>query len=296
MSSAKRSHLAGWLSGQGIELGALHQPLAVPTGVRVEYVDRLTVAELRRQYPELAALDLVPVSHIGTAEDLAGIADASLDFVIACHVFEHLEDPTRALHEVHRVLHEGGIFFCALPEPRVTFDRQREMTTVDHLVRDHPAGRTSHREHVIDWIENVERHMPWWNDETDTLDARVQYLVDVDYSIHFHVWRPDTFLDYLGEVRREQGVVFEMIDFAGCQPGSDDEFIFILRKGVAPLPLTAPVAADRWLHARITEGPVQPHPLGARQALRDAARFGRVAVASLRAAGRRRLLHRPASR
>jgi predicted SAM-dependent methyltransferase len=295
MSSAKRSHLAGWLSGQGIELGALHQPLAVPKGVRVEYVDRLTVADLRRQYPELAALDLVPVSHIGTAEDLAGIADASLDFVIACHVFEHLEDPTRALHEVHRVLRDGGIFFCALPEPRVTFDRQREMTTVDHLLRDHAAGRASHRDHVIDWIENVERHMPWWNHETDTLEARVQYLLDVDYSIHFHVWRPDTFLDYLGEVRREQGVDFEMIDFAGCQPGSDDEFIFILRKGVAPLPLTAPAAADRWLQARTTEGPVEPHPLGARQALRDAARSGRVAVASLRAAARRRLHHRPAS-
>jgi hypothetical protein len=76
MSSAKRSHLAGWLSGQGIELGALHQPLAVPAGVHVEYVDRLSVAELRQQYPELASLDLVPVSHIGSAEDLAGIADA----------------------------------------------------------------------------------------------------------------------------------------------------------------------------------------------------------------------------
>jgi predicted SAM-dependent methyltransferase len=292
MSSAKRSHLAGWLSGQGIELGALHQPLAVPAGVRVEYVDRLSVADLRRQYPELAALDLVPVSHIGTAEDLAGIADASIDFVIACHVFEHLEDPTRALHEVHRVLRDGGIFFCALPEPRVTFDRQREMTTVDHLVRDHAAGRTSRRDHFIDWIENVERHMPWWDAEERDLESRVKYLLDLDYSIHYHVWRPDTFLDYLGAVRQEQGVVFEMIDFAGCQPGSDDEFIFILRKGIAPLPVTAPVATDRWLDVRASEGRPGPHPLGARQALRDAARAGRVAVASLRAAGRRRL-HRP---
>ena len=93
MSSAKRSHLAGWLTGRGIELGALHQPLAVPAGVQVEYVDRLSVADLRTQYPELAALDLVPVSHIGSAEDLSSIADSSVDFVVACHVLEHLEDP-----------------------------------------------------------------------------------------------------------------------------------------------------------------------------------------------------------
>jgi len=294
MSSAKRSHLGGWLSGEGIELGALHQPLAVPAGVRVEYVDRLSVADLRRQYPELAALDLVPVSHIGTAEDLAGIADASVDFVIACHVFEHLEDPTRALHEVHRVLRDGGIFFCALPEPRVTFDREREMTTVDHLVRDHPAGLAPRRDHFVDWIQNVERHMPWWDDEPRDIEARLQNLLDMDYSIHFHVWRPDTFLDYLSAVRREQGIAFEMLDFAGCQPGGDDEFIFILRKGIAPQPVTAPAATDRWLRAPTSAGPVAPHPLGARLALRDAARAGRVAVASLRAAGRRRL-HRPGS-
>jgi SAM-dependent methyltransferase len=294
MSSAKRSHLAGWLSGQGIELGALHQPLAVPAGVRVEYVDRMSVTDLRRQYPELAALELVPVSHIGTAEDLAGIADGTMDFVIACHVFEHLEDPTRAMHEVHRVLREGGIFFCALPEPRVTFDREREMTTVEHLIRDHPAGLTSRRDHFVDWIENVERHMPWWDLEERDLEERVRFLVDLDYSIHFHVWRPDTFLDYLGALRQQQGIVFEMVDFAGCQPGSDDEFIFILRKGIAPVPVAVPAATDRWLRAETGARPAAPHPLGARQALRDAAHAGQVAVASMRAAARRRL-RRPSS-
>jgi predicted SAM-dependent methyltransferase len=296
MSSEKRSHLAGWLSGQGIELGALHQPLAVPAGARVEYVDRLSVADLRQQYPELASLDLVPVSHIGSAEDLAEIADRSMDFVIACHVLEHLEDPTRALREIHRVLHDGGIFFCALPEPRVTFDRERELTTVDHLIRDHPAGQTSRQDHFVDWVENVERHQPWWETERPDPHERVQFLLDMDYSIHFHVWRLDTFLDYLAAVRREAGIVFEMLDFAGCQPGVDDEFIFILRKGIAPLPATAPAMTDNPLPATSSAGgPAAPHPLGTRQAVRDAARAGRVAVASLRAAGRRRF-HRSSSK
>jgi len=295
MSSAKRSHLAGWLSGQGIELGALHQPLAVPAGVHVEYVDRLSVAELRQQYPELASLDLVPVSHIGNAEDLARIADASVDFVVACHVLEHLEDPTRALREIHRVLRDGGIFFCALPEPRVTFDREREMTTVDHLLRDHPGGQMSRQDHFVDWVENVERHQPWWEVAPPDPQERVQFLLDMDYSIHFHVWRPDTFLDYLSAVRREVGIVFEMLDFAGCVPGVDDEFIFILRKGIAPVPATAQNGAGRWLRtATSSHGPAVPHPQGARQALRDTARAGRVALASLRAAGQRRF-HRPTS-
>jgi SAM-dependent methyltransferase len=291
MSSAKRSHLAGWLSGKGIELGALHQPLAVPTGVQVEYVDRHSVEDLRRQYPELAALDLVPVAHIGSAEDLAGIADASLDFVIACHVLEHLEDPTRALREIHRVLRDGGIFFCALPEPRVTFDKERAPTTVDHLVRDHPAGLTSRREHFIDWVDNVERHQPWWQSERPDPAERVDLLLAMDYSIHYHVWRPDTFLDYLGAVRREQAIVFEMLDFAGCQPHADDEFIFILRKGMAPVPTAAPDPSPYWLNATPTgiTRRAPAHPMGARQALRDAVRAGRVAASSVRGAGMRRL-------
>jgi SAM-dependent methyltransferase len=297
MSSAKRSHLAGWLTGRGIELGALHQPLAVPAGVQVEYVDRLGVADLRRQYPELAALDLVPVTHIGSAEDLSDLADESVDFVVACHVLEHLEDPTRALHEIHRVLREGGIFYCALPEPRVTFDREREPTTVEHLMHDHAAGLASRRAHFVDWVENVERHQPWWATERPDPEERVELLLDMDYSIHFHVWRPDTFLDFLGAVRREDGVIFEVLDFAGCQPGLDDEFIFILRKDIAAVPATAPSLANPWLNpaASFDSVPLSPHPLGARQALRDTARAGRVAVASLRAAGRRRLdqrLHR----
>lgn len=293
MSSAKRSHLAGWLSGKGIELGALHQPLAVPAGVQVEYVDRLSVADLRRQYPELAALELVPVTHIGSAENLADIADSSVDFVVACHVLEHIEDPTRALREIHRVLRDGGIFFCALPEPRVTFDRERQATTVDHLVRDHANGSTSRREHFIDWVENVERHQPWWETERPDPDERVELLLEMDYSIHFHVWRPDTFLDYLSAVRRDQGIVFELLDFAGCQPNVDDEFIFILRKGTAAVPVTAPALANPWFNPASTadDAPAAPHPLGARQALRDAARAGRVAAASVRAAGRRRLRH-----
>ena len=292
MSSAKRSHLAGWLTGKGIELGALHQPLPVAPGVRVEYVDRHSVADLRRQYPELAALDLVPVTHIGSAEDLSGIATDSVDFVIACHVLEHLADPTRALHEIHRVLREGGIFFCALPEPRVTFDKERPPTTVEHLVHDHRAGLTSQRDHFVDWVDNVERHQPWWQVEQPDPGERVDLLIEMDYSIHYHVWRPDTFIEYLSAVRREDGIAFEMVDFAGCQPGVDDEFIFILRRGVAPMPATAPVPYRPWMSRSTLNGRDQrqaSHPMGARQAMRDAAQAARLAAVTFRGAGLRRL-------
>src|SRR5262249_37180618 len=64
-----------FLAGSGIEIGALHHPLAVPAGVRVTYLDRLNVSGLRREYPELAAFPLMPVDVIDDGETLRTILD-----------------------------------------------------------------------------------------------------------------------------------------------------------------------------------------------------------------------------
>lgn len=70
--SWKRRSMARWLSGSGIELGALRNPLWLPVGVEVTYVHRASTEELRRQYPDLEGI--VPVSVIGDAHDLSSTA------------------------------------------------------------------------------------------------------------------------------------------------------------------------------------------------------------------------------
>ncbi len=42
-------------------------------------------------------------------------ADAHFDLAVCFSVFEHLNDPTRALAEVHRVLAPGGLFLLGMP-------------------------------------------------------------------------------------------------------------------------------------------------------------------------------------
>jgi hypothetical protein len=74
---------AQYLAGDGIEIGALHSALPLPEGARAKYVDRLPVSELRRQYPELAQLDLVDVDIIDDGETLSRIPDGSQDFIVA---------------------------------------------------------------------------------------------------------------------------------------------------------------------------------------------------------------------
>src|SRR5215472_5066271 len=155
--SGKREHLARWLTGQGIEIGAPHRPLKVPASAHVRYVDRLPEAELRKHYPELDGQPLAPVSILGSAEDLSSIQDDSLDFVIANHLLEHLEYPVRGLAEFHRFLKAGGSVYMALPDQRLTFDRDRPLTPVEHLLLEHRNGNAerNRRAHYMDYVLHV---------------------------------------------------------------------------------------------------------------------------------------------
>lgn len=234
--SAKRRRLTAWLQGEGIEIGALHNPLPLPPGAHARYVDHLPEAELRRHYPELDGQPFAPVTIIGSAQDLSMLGDTSVDFVVANHLLEHLEDPIAALEEFQRVLRPDGVVYLALPDKRRTFDRQRELTTVDHLLEDHRTGGERNRAaHYLDWALRV--------DHKD--EAHARDLMDRGYSIHFHVWCADTFLDFLVHARLEFGLDFEVVQFAGLETEDDDEFILILVRGRGDLVrLPAASAAD----------------------------------------------------
>jgi SAM-dependent methyltransferase len=251
-STEKRARAARWLSGSGIEIGALHNPLWVPPGVEVRYVDRSSESDLRRQYRELAEEVLVPVSIIGDAQNLSAIVTDSVDFVIANHLLEHLEDPIRGLGEMVRVLRPGGVLYLALPDPRVTFDRDRPLTSVDHVVSEYRCGTARSREdHFVEWVERAEPHIEWMRRAgVKTGPERVRELIDLNYSIHFHVWRPDTFLDFLIEAKRETGIELELVEFTACSRENDDEYIFVFKKGVGSVP---PVVPD-YVHSKTEPG------------------------------------------
>ncbi len=100
-----------YLKGEGIEIGALHRPLKIPKGARVKYVDRMTVADLRKQYPELAAEKLVDADIIDDGEKLARIKNDSQDFVIANHFIEHCQDPFGAIANMLRILKSDGVLY-----------------------------------------------------------------------------------------------------------------------------------------------------------------------------------------
>jgi len=221
----QRSRLAAWLSGDGIEIGALHHPLPVRPGTTVTYVDWKDEVGIREHYPELKRWSLAPVSVVATAEDLGPFADESLDFVIANHLLEHLELPIRALMEFQRVLKPGGVLYMALPDGRLTFDKRRQPTTIEHLFEEQRKGaEANRRDHYLEWAMKVD------GKQGTEAEGHAADLVARRYSIHFHVWTPDTFLDFLVAVRREFGLDFQLLGYAVAEREIDLEFIVVLAR------------------------------------------------------------------
>lgn len=242
--SDKRGRLSRWLEGDGIEIGALHRPLGVTPAAHVTYVDHLSEEDLRKHYPELAALPLTPVGVIGSAEDLSAFEDGSLDFVIANHLLEHLEYPVRGLLEFQRVLRPGGLLYLSLPDQRVTFDRKRALTTVDHLLDEeaNSAAEANRRDHYVDWAAHVNDKAPGVEAETNADE-----LMNQHYSIHFHTWRPDTFLEFLIAARQRTPLEFQILQFAAAEFDQDDEFCMLLGKPATDAPRLPPAEVRRTL-------------------------------------------------
>jgi len=218
-----------YLSGNGIEVGALHSPLEVPANAKVRYVDRMPVAELRKQYPELAAHELVEVDIVDDGEALSSIADASVDFVISNHMIEHCQNPIGTIEQHLRVVKPGGVMYMAIPDKQYTFDRDRPVTTLEHLIRDYTEGpQWSRKAHFEEWVRLVMK-----TPEAEVAE-QVEHLININYSIHFHVWTKLDFLNLLLYCKDQLFLPFE-IEFS---QENGIEFIVILRK-VEPLLPTA---------------------------------------------------------
>ena len=218
-----RDRLRKYLTGSGIEIGALHNPMPVNADAQVRYVDNLSLEDQRRHYPELSGYALVSPDIIADADRLATVADGSQSFVIANHVIEHLPDPIGALEEWYRVLRRGGILFLAVPDKRVTFDKDRPRTALSHLIADHTdRGAASRLGHCDEYSRLVHKK------EGAAIALDVADLLARNYSIHFHVWIPDDIAELLGYVGTALDLRWKVREF--IDSGGTDEFIYILQK------------------------------------------------------------------
>jgi SAM-dependent methyltransferase len=125
------------LCGEGIEIGGFEHPAHLPNARRITRCDRLLKEEVAAVFSEIAVAGLPPVDvrlDLDT-DGLGCFADESLDFVVCCHVLEHLKNPIKALGEIMRTLPPGGRAALAIPDKTCTFDRDRPLTEWSALAR-----------------------------------------------------------------------------------------------------------------------------------------------------------------
>lgn len=183
------------LSGEGIEIGAFDQPSRIPPGAKVRYVDVISKAEAKKLFPEVDSNRVVAPDIIAdmNQKGLEMLADGSLDFVIACHVLEHLANPIMALAGMLRVLRIGGHLVLGVPDKRFTFDRPRKITTFEHVWLDYLNRVTSSDdEHYVDFLAAV---IPIHQSPPAERNEHVQRARS--RHEHVHVWDSAAFAEML---------------------------------------------------------------------------------------------------
>ncbi|OGF49460.1 MAG: hypothetical protein A2231_12270 [Candidatus Firestonebacteria bacterium RIFOXYA2_FULL_40_8] len=231
MIAAKKDRLSRYIKGVGIEIGALHNPLKLKTGqANVSYVDLGDKKILEKQNPEIKEGIIAP-AVTASAEDLGVFKDNSRDFVILRHVLEHLPDPVQAVKEIWRVLKPGGIFYLSVPDKRFTFDKERPVTTLEHLLEDHKNKATIKTDtaHYKEWLEKVELKK-----EKPVVNS-LEELVKGEYRIHFHVWEPECIPELLNHLCGRMDIYFLLKDY--YYKNGDLDLIYILEKKTTAVPL-----------------------------------------------------------
>lgn len=206
------------LSGEGLEIGALHWPLPLPSGARARYVDVMSSGELEEHYPRSRG-NAVAVDIVDDGERLDCIEDESADFLVANHMLEHTRDPLATVENHLRVLREDGVLFYALPDKRSTFDHTRPLTSVEHLVRDYREGPSEY-EHYEEWARHV------MGAEEDRVRDTATRLASEKSSIHFHTFTPESFVAAIARGREDLALPVTLL---GLQ-SSEKEFVCVLKK------------------------------------------------------------------
>lgn len=206
------------LSGEGLEIGALHWPLPLPAGAKARYVDVMSSEELEQRYPRSRG-NAVKVDVVDDGEHLNSIDDASVDFLVANHMLEHTRNPLGTIENHLRVLRDGGVLFYALPDKRSTFDHERPLTTVDHLVGDYRNGPSEY-EHYEEWARHVV------GAEESQVEATANKLAADKSSIHFHTFTPENFAEAISRGREELSLPLTLAHLQS----SEKEFVCVIKK------------------------------------------------------------------
>lgn len=181
--------------GTGLEFGAANLPLPLPLDATVEYSDIFSQDEGAN--PLRGGVAFVSTAHHTSLDEMEGIPENTYDFIVSSHVIEHCRNPIRVLQAAHQKLKKGGRLFFTVPHMHYTFDKDRRLTSVAHMVEDflHPDHERD-AIHTMDFVVNVLFQEP--ERDQARIDAILkQYMQREEIDVHYHTFTEENFDDMI---------------------------------------------------------------------------------------------------
>lgn len=209
----------------GVEIWWFDNPAPIKTKTTsVKYVDYLDEENLIKTYPHLKNKEIQKLDYVCKADNLDKIEPNSQDFIIANHLFEHLQNPIKALSERYRVTKDWWSIFMTIPDKRKTSDEKRERTTLEHIISDYISpSEERDRDHYMDyaWIHISDHYQ---------IEKEAQRLKITDNSIHYHVFIEEDVLSIIERCNKntDNNFAIKYIKHTTKSP-ADNEFIIILQ-------------------------------------------------------------------
>jgi SAM-dependent methyltransferase len=157
---------------------------------------------------------------------MESIPDESVDFIIAAHVIEHTRNPLAAFTQAYRKLRSGGRFVLMVPEKRHTFDRDREITPLDHLILDYEQPlRERDLFHYLEYYTKADPR------PVAELYETIKNVFEGGIDTHYHVWTYEAFLEVVDYVRKRVAPWREVWSHPAAEaPDPGIEFFVVLTK------------------------------------------------------------------
>ncbi|OOG45969.1 hypothetical protein B0E50_17690 [Rhodanobacter sp. C01] len=211
----------------------------------VIYVDYADAAFLRHRYEHDPNVDVAKIVDIDaiwgedTLQEAIG-TNRKVDYVIACHVIEHVPDLITWLNEIEHVLTSNGEVRLAIPDKRYTFDYLRSETRLaDVVTANLVRARIPQSREIIDFAVNKTQMDTdaAWRGEVDvtrlprdyTFEDAVRLAQDAIthgtyHDVHCWVFTPYSFAKLMGELVEAGLVHFMCADFIDTAYGQLEFF------------------------------------------------------------------------
>lgn len=230
------SKLVNLKDSEGLEIGACDLPTVPKEVGKCEFADFRSAEEMIRLW-NLQPETVMPVQHILKRDiKVHNQIDKKFDYVVLCHVIEHIPNVIGYIKDLHNLLKTGGVILIACPDKRRTPDASRPSTTIEHLLDDYYNDcNYPSLEHILECSKawSAELREKSLNSPKEFYEWGCQNFESGLADAHCHVWIDEEFftqIQYLVDGKILEGL--NIIDKSYNDP-LYNEFLIAL-KSVEP--------------------------------------------------------------